>query len=108
MPSMLTSVAFVVCQLSVVDWPFSTVLGLAVSEAVGAAGGGGGGGGGGGVFLWHPPSNRMAARVIMSEIHFDRCCFTFPPCKMRASQTCALGFEPGETAGSPGPKFAHT
>jgi len=51
MPSMLTSVAFEVSQVSVVDWPLSIVLGLAVSDAVGAAGGGGAGGGGGGVFL---------------------------------------------------------
>jgi hypothetical protein len=34
MPSMVTSLAFVVCQLSVVDCPFGIVLGLADSEAV--------------------------------------------------------------------------
>src|SRR5438552_9934605 len=80
MPSMLTSVAFVVCQLSVVDCPLSMVLGLAVSEAVGAAGGGGGGGGGGGVFLWQAPRNKIAPNANTSVIHFSLCCFTFPPC----------------------------
>src|ERR1700674_4050160 len=79
MPSMLTSVAFVVSQVSVVDCPFSMVLGFAVSEAVGA-GGGGGGGGGGGVFLWQAPRNRIAPKANTSEIHFSLCCFTFPPC----------------------------
>ena len=48
---MLTSVALLVCQVKVVDPPLSTVLGLAESEAVGAAGGGGGGGGGGATFF---------------------------------------------------------
>ena len=38
-PSMLISVALAVCQVSVVDRPFSTVSGLALSDAVGAAGG---------------------------------------------------------------------
>ena len=60
--SMLTSVALVVCQVSVVDWPFSTVLGLAVSEAVGAAGGGGGGGGGGATFFLQAPSIMTAPK----------------------------------------------
>src|SRR5437763_13747481 len=45
--SMLMSLAFVVCQVSVVDPPLSTVSGLAVRLAVGCGGGGGGGGGGG-------------------------------------------------------------
>src|SRR6516165_6953152 len=50
------SVAFVEVQLSVTDWPFSTVLGSAVRVQAGAAGGGGGGGGGGGAtgFGWAP------------------------------------------------------
>src|SRR5215469_6610737 len=67
---MLTSVAFVVCQVSVEDWPLSIVSGLAVSVAVGAAGGGGGGGGGGACFLWHAPrktiplSARTRARLL--------------------------------------------
>ena len=43
MPSMLTSVAFVVCHVRVVDWPFSSVLGLADSEAVGIDTSGGNG-----------------------------------------------------------------
>src|SRR5271157_850726 len=45
MPSMLTSVAFVVCQVRVVDWPWLMVFGF---RKGGARGGGGGGGGGGG------------------------------------------------------------
>src|SRR5689334_10681187 len=49
--SMLMSVAFVVCQLSVAEPPLSTVSGLAVRVAVGCGGGGGGGGGGGAAFL---------------------------------------------------------
>jgi hypothetical protein len=38
--SMLMSVAFVVCQVKVEDPPWTTVVGLAEIEAVGAAGGG--------------------------------------------------------------------
>src|SRR6202035_983388 len=95
MPSMLTSVASVVCQVSVGACPFSTVLGLAVSDAVGAAGGGGGGGGGGGVFLWQAPKNRIAPNANTRVIHFILCCFTFPPCVVarccpqRASESIA-------------------
>src|SRR5271155_2193845 len=79
-PSMLTSVALLVCHVRVVDCPCRTVFGFAVSEAVGAAGGGGGGGGGGGVFLWQAPRNRTAPKANTSVIHFILCCFTFPPC----------------------------
>src|SRR5580658_3090716 len=57
MPSMLTSVAFVVCQVSVVDWPESIVCGRADSEAVGAGGADGGGGGGGATFFAHAARN---------------------------------------------------
>jgi hypothetical protein len=79
---MLTSVALVVCQVKVVDDPVSTVSGLALKVAVGAAAGGGGGGGGGGVFLWQAPKNIMAPNTNMSEIHFILCCFTYPPCNI--------------------------
>jgi len=56
---MLTSVAFVVCQVSVVDWPWSRVFGFADSEAVGAVDAGGGGGGGGATFFAHAPRNMI-------------------------------------------------
>jgi hypothetical protein len=69
MPSMLTSVAFVVCQVSVVDWPGLSVFGFADSEAVGALGAGGGGGGGGATFLWHAPRNINAVRANISVAH---------------------------------------
>src|SRR5437868_10588274 len=74
---MLTSVALLVSQVSVVDWPLSIVLGLAVSEAVGAAGGGGGGGGGGATFFLQAPSIITAPNASISMIHFSFCCFTF-------------------------------
>jgi hypothetical protein len=44
MPSIDTSVAFVVSQVSDADWPLSMLFGLTDIEAVGAGGGGGGGG----------------------------------------------------------------
>src|SRR5260370_16185932 len=69
MPSMLTSVACVVCQVRVVDWPASRVFGLADSDAVGAAAEGGAGGGGGATFLWHAPRNRIAPRAKISVAH---------------------------------------
>jgi len=69
MPSMVTSLAFVVCQLSVVDCPFGIVLGLADSEAVGAGGGGGGGGGGGAVFFLQAPNIMMAPSTNTKVIH---------------------------------------
>ncbi len=34
-PSIVTVVAFVVCQVNVADWPALTVVGLAVKDAVG-------------------------------------------------------------------------
>ena len=76
MPSMLTSVAFVVCQVRVVDWPFSIVLGLAESEAVGAGGGAGGGGGGGATFFAQAPQNRIAPRTNTKVDHRFIGCFT--------------------------------
>src|SRR5271166_2387417 len=66
---MLTSVALLVCQVRVVDPPLSTVLGLAESEAVGAAGGGGGGGGGGATFFLHAPRVMIAIRANTNIIH---------------------------------------
>jgi hypothetical protein len=73
---MLASVALLVCQVRVVDWPFSTVLGLAVSEAVGAAAGGGGGGGGGATFFLQAPNIMMAPSANTNIIHLILCCFT--------------------------------
>jgi hypothetical protein len=70
MPSMLTSVAFCVSQVSVVDWPFCMVLGLAVNDAVGAAGGGGGGGGGGATFFLQAPSMSTTPSARTRVIHF--------------------------------------
>ena len=63
MPSMLTSVALVVCQVNVVESPLLMELGLADSDAVGAAGGGGGGGGGGATFFLQAPSIMIAPRI---------------------------------------------
>src|SRR5579864_3714806 len=72
-----TSVAFVVCQVSVDDCPLSMVSGLAVNDAVGAAGGGGGGGGGGGCFLWHAPSSITAPSAKTRAILLNVSCFNF-------------------------------
>ena len=80
-PSMLTSVALVVCQVSVDDCPLSIVSGFAVNVAVGCAGGGGGGGGGGGCFLWHAPRNRIAPNADTRAIHLIFDCFIFSPLK---------------------------
>src|SRR5215475_4718667 len=78
MPSMLTSVAIVVCHVSVVDMPLSMEFGLADSDAVGA-GGGGGGGGGGGAFFFPPqaPHIMTAPRMNTRVIHFVCGRFTF-------------------------------
>src|SRR5690349_23518977 len=81
---MLTSVALLVCQLKVVDWPFCTVSGLAVSDAVGAAGGGGGGGGGGATFFLQAPNIITAPNASMSMTHFVFSCFTFSSLVSRA------------------------
>src|SRR5580704_12186927 len=80
MPSMETSVALVVCQVNVVESPLLMELGLAESDAVGAAGGGGGGGGGGATFFLQAPSIMMPPSANMSMIHFNRFCFTFSSC----------------------------
>jgi hypothetical protein len=84
MVSMLTSVAFVVCHDSVVDWPALMVFGLAESEAVGAVASGGGGGGGGATFFAHAPRNtnipsaniRATPRVIVMADFNLIVCFT--------------------------------
>ena len=69
MPSMLTSVAFVVCQVSVVDWPGSRVFGFADSEAVGAVSAGGGVGGGGATFFAHAPRNMIVPSATTRVLH---------------------------------------
>jgi len=69
-PSMLTSVAPVVCQVSVVGWPGSTVLGLADNEAVGAVALGGGGGGGAASFFGaHAARNMIVASANSAAPH---------------------------------------
>jgi hypothetical protein len=79
------SVALLVCQLRVVDWPASIVFGLAESEAVGAVGAGGGGGGGGAAFFAHALTNSIVARMNSSALHLAVVpddaisCFTIPP-----------------------------
>jgi hypothetical protein len=73
---MLTSVAFVVCHVSVVDMPFSTLFGLAEIDAVGDGGGGGGGGGGGACFFLQAPNIMIAPRMNTRVIHFTFGCFT--------------------------------
>ena len=70
---MVTSVAFSVRQFSVVGWPFCTVVGFALSEAVGVGGGGGGaGGGGGGFFLQAPRASTMTSAATKAN-HFLFC-----------------------------------
>ena len=89
MPSIETSVAPLVYQVSVVDWPLWIEFGLAVSDAVGAGADGGGGGGGGATFFLQAPSIMMAPSAITNVIHFNNVfCFTFPPAYLRA-QACS-------------------
>ena len=66
---MLMSVAFVVCQVSVVDWPGSRVFGFADSEAVGAISAGGGVGGGGATFFAHAPKNMIVPSANTTVLH---------------------------------------
>jgi hypothetical protein len=67
---MVTSVAYCVFQVSVVDCPGLIVFGLAVKDAVGAgAGGGGGGGGGAAFFLPQALTIRTTASAIVILIH---------------------------------------
>src|SRR5579871_5869721 len=93
MPSMLTSVAFWVSHVSVVDWPLSMVLGLAVSDAVGAAGGGGGGGGGGTTLFLQAPSVRTTPNAITSVIHFLWLCFTSSSLENKRARRLARAIE---------------
>jgi hypothetical protein len=86
------SVALVVSQVRVVGWPFSTVLGFAVSEAVGAAGGGGGGGGGGATFFLQAPSVMMALSANTTMIHFILPCFTLSSLRY-AARVQARGYK---------------
>src|SRR5208337_1747213 len=106
MPSMLTSVAFVVCQVKVVGWPWVIVFGFADSDAVGGVGAGGGGGGGGATFLAHAPRNMIAARantrmphrviVILLACFTDSSCFCAP-----ALWRAICRFTAGRTLGQP-------
>ena len=75
MPSMDMSVALVVCQERVVDWPRWMLFGFAVSDAVGCGAGGGAGGGGGGFFL-QPASTIKIANAATIVSHFILLCFT--------------------------------
>src|SRR6516164_6802538 len=77
MPAMLTSVAFVVCQVSVVDIPLSMEFGFADSDAVGAGGAGGGGGGGGATFFLQAPNIIIVPRIKTRVLHLNFECFTF-------------------------------
>src|SRR5689334_16154206 len=89
MPSMLTSVALVVCQVSVAVCPLSIEFGLAESDAVGAGGGGGGGGGGvGGCFL-QAPNIMIAPRMNTRVAHFNLGYFTCSSLRNGAPQTGA-------------------
>jgi len=94
MPSMLTSVAFVVCHVNVVEAPLSIVAGFALIDAVGA-GGGGGGGGGGATFFLQAPSIITAPKANTRVIHFILACFTFSSLLMRAVYS-ERGFVPAE------------
>src|SRR5213594_3879225 len=76
MPSILTSVALVVCQVRVVDCPFCTESGFAEREAVGAGGAGGGGGGGGAAFFLHALTIRIALNTSSRVSHRFIGCFT--------------------------------
>src|SRR5208282_209693 len=108
---MLTSVAFVVCQVSVVDWPASIVFGLADSEAVGAVNAGGGGGGGGATFFAHAPrnTNRPSANtsvphlviVIVIVAVFVFACFTDSSCLCACIVACYLQLDGRAHTGQP-------
>src|SRR5271157_3150140 len=70
MPSMLTSLAKSVFQVSVEACPAEIALGFAVSMAVGAGSlAAGGGGGGGGCFLAQAAASRITARAGTMWIH---------------------------------------
>jgi len=74
-PSIDTSVALVVCQVSVVESPLLIEFGLADKDAVGAAGGGGGGGGGGAAFFLQAPSIIIAPNTSIRVLQRNFECF---------------------------------
>jgi hypothetical protein len=87
-------VAFVVCQVSVVDMPLSMLFGFAEIEAVGDGGGGGGGGGGGAAFFLQAPNIMMAPKMNTRVTHFifgD--CFTFSSLRTRAHGGRVHGYD---------------
>src|SRR4051812_11236653 len=68
MPSMLTSVAFSVFQVSVVDCPWLMELGLAEMDAVGAGGGGGGACGVTGAGFLPQPATNTSMNKLTNEM----------------------------------------
>jgi hypothetical protein len=104
---MLMSVAFVVCHVRVVEPPLSTVLGLALSDAVGAAAGGGGGGGGGATFFLQAPKVMMALNANTSMIHFNLLCFNFSSLRNCAPRLSSRGSSPSQASLRLPPCFGH-
>src|SRR5436305_12677173 len=101
------SVAFVVSQVRVVGWPLSTVLGFAVSEAVGAAAGGGGGGGGGATFFLQAPNVMMALKANTSMIQFNLFCFNFSSLRNCAPRLSSRGSSPSHAGLNHSPCSGH-
>src|ERR1700733_413431 len=67
-PAIVTSVALVVCQVRVVDWPCSIVLGFAARVAVGVTGAGGGAAGVAfATFFAQPADNNTTASTATKE-----------------------------------------
>jgi hypothetical protein len=81
----------VVCQFNVVESPLLMELGLAESDAVGAAGGGGGGGGGGATFFLQAPSIMIAPRIRIRVLQRNFEWFKVSSLQMRVSGTSARG-----------------
>src|SRR5271165_4744502 len=103
-PSMLTSLAKSVFQVSVEAWPATIAFGLAVSIAVGAgAAGGGTGAGAGGFFLEQAVTVKMIAKAEMRLSHFIRCSFNFvsPIARALASVTAEGGRCSSRSYGGP-------
>jgi hypothetical protein len=71
MPSIETSLAFVVFHVNTALSPGLIAPGVTVISAVGAGAVtvGGGGGGGAGFFLWHPATVKSAARLTMETMY---------------------------------------
>src|ERR1700736_1355807 len=97
MPPILTSVAFVVCQVKVVDIPLSMELGFADKEAVGDGGGGGGGGGGGAALFLQAPNIMMAPRMNTRVDHLTIECFTISSLGVCTHGHCANALRPVAT-----------